>query len=137
MGLRYRVPLPGPFYYSGHVGPKRRLPRSSNTGTGPMGFVVKGLGESLSSDWHRVLRFVIARGGGHDHMRPIIRCSGGDGLTTSWTNAPKCGGRLTSVVWTGEQRRPIVKTIGSKTAPSRTGQTPHSTTKTMEKEGTP
>lgn len=43
MGLRYRVPLPGPFYYSGHVGPKRRLPRSSNTGTGPMGFVVKWL----------------------------------------------------------------------------------------------
>lgn len=41
MGLRYRVPLPGPFYYSGRVGPKRRLPRRSNTGTGPMGFVVK------------------------------------------------------------------------------------------------
>lgn len=41
MGLRYRVPLPGPFYYSGRVGPRRRLPRSSNTGTGPMGFVVK------------------------------------------------------------------------------------------------
>lgn len=43
MGLRYRIPLPGPFYYSGRVGPKRRLPRSSNTGTGPMGFVVKWL----------------------------------------------------------------------------------------------
>ena len=41
MGLRYRVPLPGPFYYSGRVGPRCRLPRSSNTGTGPMGFVVK------------------------------------------------------------------------------------------------
>lgn len=41
MGLRYRVLLPGPFYYSGRVGPKRWLPRSSNTGTGPMGFVVK------------------------------------------------------------------------------------------------
>lgn len=41
MGLRYRVPLPGPFYYSGRVGSGRRLPRSSNTGTGPMGFVVK------------------------------------------------------------------------------------------------
>lgn len=41
MGLRYRVPLPGPFYYSGRVGPKRWLPRGSNTGTGPMGFVVK------------------------------------------------------------------------------------------------
>lgn len=41
MGLRYRVPLPGPFYYSGRVGPKYWLPRSSNTGTGPMGFVVK------------------------------------------------------------------------------------------------
>lgn len=35
MGLRYRVPLPG------RVGPKWWLPRSSNTGTGPMGFVVK------------------------------------------------------------------------------------------------
>lgn len=41
MALRYRVPLPGPFYYSGSVGPKRWLPRSSNTGTDPMGFVVK------------------------------------------------------------------------------------------------
>lgn len=41
MGLRYRVPLPGPFYYSGRVGPRHGLPRSSNTGTGPMGFVVK------------------------------------------------------------------------------------------------
>lgn len=41
MGLCYRVPLPGPFYYSGRVGPKHWLPRSSSTGTGPMGFVVK------------------------------------------------------------------------------------------------
>ena len=41
MSLRYRIPLPGPFYYSGRVGPKHWLPRSSNTGTGPMGFVVK------------------------------------------------------------------------------------------------
>lgn len=41
MGLRYRIPLPGPFYYSGRVGPKHWLPRSSNTGTGPMGFIVK------------------------------------------------------------------------------------------------
>lgn len=41
MGLRYRVPLPGPFYYSGRVGPMHWLPRSSHSGTGPMGFVVK------------------------------------------------------------------------------------------------
>lgn len=41
MALRYRVPLPGPFYWSGRVGPGHWLPRSSNTGTGPMGFVVK------------------------------------------------------------------------------------------------
>lgn len=41
MALRYRVPLPGPFYYSGRVGPKRRLPHSSHTGCGPMGFIVK------------------------------------------------------------------------------------------------
>lgn len=41
MALRYRIPLPGPFYYSGRVGPKHWLPRSSNAGTGPMGFVVK------------------------------------------------------------------------------------------------
>ena len=41
MGLRYRVPLPGPFYYSGHVGPKRRLPHGSHAGCGPMGFIVK------------------------------------------------------------------------------------------------
>nr|DAR91592.1 MAG TPA: hypothetical protein [Caudoviricetes sp.] len=32
MGLRYRVPLPGPFYYWGCVGPKRWLPRSSRNG---------------------------------------------------------------------------------------------------------
>ena len=41
MALRYRIPLPGPFYYSGRVGPKHWLPRSSNTGTGLMGLVVK------------------------------------------------------------------------------------------------
>ena len=41
MGLRYRVPLLGPFYYSGRVGPKHWLLRSSHSGTGPMGFVVK------------------------------------------------------------------------------------------------
>lgn len=41
MALRYRVPLPGPFYYSGRVGPKHWLPRSRHTGPGPMGFVVK------------------------------------------------------------------------------------------------
>lgn len=43
MALRYRIPLPGPFYYSGRVGPKHWLLCSSNTGTGPMGFVVKWL----------------------------------------------------------------------------------------------
>ena len=37
MGLRYRIPLPGPFYYSGRVG----LPRSSSSGCGPMGLIVK------------------------------------------------------------------------------------------------
>lgn len=41
MGLRYCVPLPGPFYYSGRAGPKRRFPRSSHAGCGPMGFMVK------------------------------------------------------------------------------------------------
>lgn len=41
MGLRYRIPLPGPFYYSGRVGPKHWLPLSSYSGMGPMGFVVK------------------------------------------------------------------------------------------------
>lgn len=41
MALRYRIPLPGPFYYSGRVGPRHWLPRSRHTGTGSMGFVVK------------------------------------------------------------------------------------------------
>lgn len=41
MALRYRIPLPGPFYYSGRVGPGRWLSRSRHTGTGPIGFVVK------------------------------------------------------------------------------------------------
>ena len=43
MGLRYRIPLPGPFYYSGRVGPKRWLPRSSSTGSGLFYFVMKWL----------------------------------------------------------------------------------------------
>ena len=42
MGLRYRIPLPGPFYYSGRVGPKHWPPRSSSsTGSGLMWFTVK------------------------------------------------------------------------------------------------
>ena len=41
MGLRYRVPLPGPFYYSGRVGPKRWLPRSRHTGPGFIDFTMK------------------------------------------------------------------------------------------------
>lgn len=41
MALRYRIPLPGPFYYSGRVGPKRWLPHSSHAGCSPMGFIVK------------------------------------------------------------------------------------------------
>ena len=41
MALRYCVPLPGPFCYSGRVGPRRWLPRGSHSDTGPMGFVVK------------------------------------------------------------------------------------------------
>lgn len=41
MALRYRIPLPGPFYYSGRVGPKHWLSRSNHSGPGPMGFVVK------------------------------------------------------------------------------------------------
>lgn len=40
MGLRYRIPLPGPFYYLGRVGPRRRLPHSRHTGDGPIGFTV-------------------------------------------------------------------------------------------------
>ena len=34
MGLRYRVPFPGLFYYSGRVGSGRRLPRGRHTGPG-------------------------------------------------------------------------------------------------------
>ena len=41
MTLRYRVSLPGLFYYLGRVGSKHWLPRSSRSGLGPMGFVVK------------------------------------------------------------------------------------------------
>lgn len=43
MGLRYRIPLPGPFYYSGRVGPKHWLPRGSHSGPDPIGFVAKWL----------------------------------------------------------------------------------------------
>lgn len=71
-------------------------------------------------------------------MRPFARCSGGDGLTASWTNTPDCDGRLTLVGWTGEHRRPRLKAIESKTVARQTGQTLHSTTKTItEKEETP
>lgn len=71
-------------------------------------------------------------------MRPITRCSGGWWADVSGTNAPDCGGRLTSVGWTGEHRHPRVKAIRSKTVTRQTGQTLHSTTKTItEKEGTP
>lgn len=82
-----------------------------------------GLGESLLLGWHRVLRFVIARDGGHGHVWPITRCSGGDGVDVSRDRHPDCGGRLTPVGWTGEHRRPRVKAIGSKTIARRTGQT--------------
>lgn len=41
MALRYRIPLPGVFYYSGRVGPKHWLPRGNHTGDGPIGFMVK------------------------------------------------------------------------------------------------
>lgn len=43
MALRYHIPLPGPFYYSGRVGPKHWLPRSRNTGPGITPSVVKWL----------------------------------------------------------------------------------------------
>lgn len=43
MGLRYRVPLPGPFYYSGRVGPEHWLPRSSSTDSGIFYFAMKWL----------------------------------------------------------------------------------------------
>lgn len=41
MALRYRIPLPDPFYYSGRVGPKHRPSRGSRSGLNPIGFVVK------------------------------------------------------------------------------------------------
>lgn len=40
MGLRYRVPLPGPFYYSGRVGPKHWAPRGSRASSGPGVFYI-------------------------------------------------------------------------------------------------
>lgn len=43
MGLRYRVPLPGPFYYSGRVSPRRWLPHGSHTGPGFCDFTMKWL----------------------------------------------------------------------------------------------
>ena len=41
MALRYRIPLPGPFYYSGRVGPKHWLPRSRHTGPGILDLTMK------------------------------------------------------------------------------------------------
>ena len=57
MDLRYRVPLPGPFYYSGRVGPKHWLPNGGHTGSGPNGFVpaqrerMAVEGRPFGSDW--------------------------------------------------------------------------------------
>lgn len=42
MALRYHVPLPGPFYYSGRVGPKHWLPRMNHSsGPGFIDFTMK------------------------------------------------------------------------------------------------
>lgn len=41
MALRYHVPLPGPFYYSGRGGLSVGSPRSSHTTPGPIGFVAR------------------------------------------------------------------------------------------------
>lgn len=41
MALRYHIPLPGPFYYSGRVGPKHWLPGSRHTGSGFCDFTMK------------------------------------------------------------------------------------------------
>ena len=41
MALRYHIPLPGPFSYSGRVGPKHWLPRNRHTGPGLCDFTMK------------------------------------------------------------------------------------------------
>ena len=83
MAVRYRVPLPGLFYYSGRVGPRRWLPRGSHTGSGPRGC---------------------------DHMRPITHppfvVFGVMGRRRRGPITLECGGRLTPVGWTGERRGP-------------------------------
>ena len=57
MGLHYRVPLPGPFYYSGRVGPKHWLLRSSNTDAGPMGFSAVSAAAAGSEPRFEAVRF--------------------------------------------------------------------------------
>lgn len=86
MGLRYRIPLPGPFYYSGRVGPKRRVSRSCNTGTGPMGFVVKwfivypsvaifGVGLAIMVAPFYGLFWVVRRSlRNRQRCRPVVQC---------------------------------------------------------------
>ena len=85
MALRYRVPLPGPFYCSGRVGPKHWLPRSSNTGTGPMGFMVKwfiiypsvaifGAGLAIMLAPFYVLFWVVRRSLRNRQKRQVARC---------------------------------------------------------------
>lgn len=77
---------------------------------------------SLLWDWHRVLCLVIARDGGRGRMRPVTRCSGGDGLTCRKPSphivadvSPRWGGRA-------RRRGSRVKVIGSKTATRRGGR---------------
>ena len=86
MGLRYRVPLPGPFYYSGRVGLEHWLPRSSSTGTGPMGFVMKwfivypsiaifGAGPAIMLAPFYGVFWVVRRSlRNHRRRRPVAQC---------------------------------------------------------------
>lgn len=86
MGLRYRVPLPGPFCYSGRAGPERRLPRSSRTGPDPMGFIMKwfivhpgvvffGAGPSIALAPFHGLFWVVRRSlWKRRRIQPVARC---------------------------------------------------------------
>ena len=85
MGLRYRIPLPGPFYYSGRVGPKHRVSRSSRAGCGPIGFIVKcivypgiicfGAGLAIMvAPFYGVFWVVLRWQRNRERCRPVAQC---------------------------------------------------------------
>nr|DAK32107.1 MAG TPA: hypothetical protein [Caudoviricetes sp.] len=73
---------------------------------------------------------VLFRLRGCDHVYPITRCSGGDGVTCREPTPPRLWRTSHLWVWIGEHRCHRVKAIGSKTAARQAERLLHTTIKT-------